>query len=130
MAGRRRVRDGLGDRAGVPGPWLRDGGDRPGPRSRRRGTDASFHARVPARGERPLQRRVPEGRVRAPRSARLRVPEGPLDAVQRLALRPVRRRGLREAQPPIIDMLRSGWTKSGWLMRWPDHLAQTPPRIS
>ena len=33
------------------------------------------------------------------------------------------------AQPPIMDMLRAGCTKSGWLMRWPDHLRQTVARI-
>ena len=27
-------------------------------------------------------------------------------------------------------MLRSGCTKSGWLMRWPDHLRATVPRMS
>ena len=32
-------------------------------------------------------------------------------------------------QPPIIDMLRAGWTKSGWFIRWPDHFAHTAARI-
>ena len=30
------------------------------------------------------------------------------------------------AQPPIIDIDRSGWTKSGWLIRCPDHFDQNP----
>ena len=51
------------------------------------------------------------------------------DTIRRIAPRLTPGRSPR-LQPPIADIERSGWRKSGWLIRCPDHFRQTLPRIS
>ena len=63
-------------------------GDRGGPVAER----AAAPARLPVGRQRAVERHLPEPRLHAPRGVRVRVPAGPVDAVQRLAPRPLRRR--------------------------------------
>ena len=55
--------------------------------------------------------------------------QGSQPEVNAVCRRDERWRKPAEAQPPIIDIDRSGCTKSGWLIRCPDHFAHSPRRI-
>ena len=93
-----------------------------------RGRRARARDREPLRGTRGAGPRPGSPRRRG--GAASSAMQGSQPEVNAVCRRDERWRKPGGAQPPIIDIDRSGWTKSGWLIRCPDHFAQSPRRIS